>query len=96
VTLLGTNAHFTVVHTTSVRAPTSLEQAFLQLHPLDHWAVSSLKCKDEGTSIAALIRNNEAIAVSDGSYGTGISTHNSKITNLAGFSGQLPYGSGSF
>ena len=53
----------------------------MELNPLDQWAVSNLKCKDNGVSIASLIRQGKAIAVSDGSNGPGISTSSFIITS---------------
>jgi hypothetical protein len=82
VTLLGSNTHSTEPPPTlPAPTPSSLEQAFLQLNPLDQWAVSSIKCTDEGDSVASLIRQGEAIAVSDGSHGSGISTSSFTITS---------------
>jgi hypothetical protein len=49
------------------------------LNPLDQWSDPTLRCRDEGASIASLIRQGEAIAVSDGS--NGISTSSFTITS---------------
>ena len=49
--------------------PTTLAEAVAALNPRDCWAVHGLKSKDEGKSVAELIRTGKAIQVSDGSGG---------------------------
>ena len=47
--------------------PLNLQEAKMNQPVTDHWAVSKLRSKDEGKSIAEAIQAHQAIAVSDGS-----------------------------
>ena len=61
--------------------PTSLKQAHAQLNARDQWAATNVTCEDNGLSLAKLIKNGNAIAVSDGSSGSGIATSSFVLTS---------------
>ena len=61
--------------------PTTLEEAKSRLDPLDQWAVETFSCKDNGASLAQLMKDGKLIAVRDGSNGDKISTSSSKLTS---------------
>jgi len=54
--------------------PLTLEQAREALPPEERWAVDALAASDNGLSFARLLQTDQAIAVSDGSFGDGHST----------------------
>jgi hypothetical protein len=60
--------------TTATPPPWSLAEARQQLPSLEQWAVKTLTSNDDGLSLASLIREGTAIAVSDGSHSPGHST----------------------
>ena len=61
--------------------PSSLDEAKWRTNPRDLWAVRSLKCKDDGRSVAELIKQGKAIAVSDGSGGEDQTTSAAILTS---------------
>jgi hypothetical protein len=52
----------------------TLQEVLFQSKHLDHWAVSTMDCSDDGADLADAIRLGTATAISDGSFQSGIGT----------------------